>query len=309
MPNPRDEALRSVRWYHQRILAREERAARALLAAYREARGTLRDRLLAWWEDHQAQGGLTPLQMRRLSRDRALLAAIEFVMADLGEDVQRELRTYLAQTQELAFESAEREVFLYARELPGVARPRVSIPRGTVAVVETAVEQVPNVVDATRQALTAELRRGLIAGESFPDLVQGVTQLRLTDRASAFRRGRNSAELFVRRSVIEAENASRQLFYEEASADVPGLQKQAVAVLTPETTETCLIVHGQIQQLNDPYELRGTPRFSDTIMYPPFHWNCRTSSVGYHPDFEEGATITTQAMREAARDFRQKQAA
>jgi hypothetical protein len=77
-------------------------------------------------------------------------------------------------------------------------------------------------------------------------------------------------------------------------------QTQAMAAIDERTTETCLLVHGQIRDLNKPFVLRGTPRYADKIQNPPFHWYCRTATVLYVPEFED-IGITTQAMVEAAR--------
>lgn len=107
--------------------------------------------------------------------------------------------------------------------------------------------------------------------------------------------------LAARRTVITGNNAARDALYRQMSQDVPGLGKQAVAAISPRTTDCCLRVHGQVQPLNRPYKLEGLPRFAAEMMFPAFHWNCRTSSVPYHPDFEVGAAISTADMQRAAR--------
>lgn len=53
--------------------------------------------------------------------------------------------------------------------------------------------------------------------------------------------------------------------------------KVAVAVLDERTTECCLRVHGQVQPLDQPFRLTGTPRFADEMDWPAFHNHCRTS--------------------------------
>jgi hypothetical protein len=76
-------------------------------------------------------------------------------------------------------------------------------------------------------------------------------------------------------------------------------KKQAVATIDERTTGCCLRVHGQIQPLNKPFKLVGTPRFGDYVPDPPFHWYCRTTEVLYHEKFEEFG-ISTETMRDAA---------
>lgn len=76
-------------------------------------------------------------------------------------------------------------------------------------------------------------------------------------------------------------------------------QKQAIATIDERTTQCCLRVHGQIQPLEKPFKLTGTPRFGDYVPDPPFHWYCRTTEVLYTEKFEEFG-ISTAQMRDAA---------
>lgn len=70
--------------------------------------------------------------------------------------------------------------------------------------------------------------------------------------------------------------------------------KQAVAALDSRTTDCCLKVHGQIQPLDEPFHLTGTPRYADYQDWPGFHWYCRTSGVLYKEEFDEGLTAKMQ---------------
>ena len=114
-----------------------------------------------------------------------------------------------------------------------------------------------------------------------------------------WRNGTTSAERLTRRLVIHAENAARTDLIGQAAQRIPGVQKQAVAVMSPETTDCCLLVHGQIRDVDQPFDLDGTPKFADSMMHTPFHWNCRTSITMYHPTFERGG-LTTSNMRSSA---------
>lgn len=71
-------------------------------------------------------------------------------------------------------------------------------------------------------------------------------------------------------------------------------RKQAVAALDNRTTDCCLRVHGQIQDLDNPFELTGTPRYADHLDGPPFHGYCRTSTVLYIASFDDGLTAEMQ---------------
>lgn len=298
MATVRERQLRDLTRLQLELFALEDRAARSVVSAYSATRRALVVRILDWWE----RGGapVTPTELRRLAADVSLVHEIDGVLSDLKGGLTSEVEAMVGKAQANALEAAERELRLYMLEL-GIPMRRLPIDTGSVAAIQAAVDQVPGMLEATKVAIVADLRRGLISGESFSEMVRSVTRLDLADRASAFRRGQTSMELFVRRQVIEANNASRNQLYQDSRAFIPGLRKQAVAVITKETTDCCLRVHGQIRNLDEPYVLVGTPRFADLVMYPPFHWRCRTSSVAYHADFEVGE-LTTRTMRLAAQE-------
>ena len=75
-------------------------------------------------------------------------------------------------------------------------------------------------------------------------------------------------------------------------------QKMAVAGLDERTTDCCLRVHGQVQNLSGKFKLTGTPRFASRIAWPPFHWYCRTSGVLYQGGYDEGIS---DLMKESAK--------
>jgi hypothetical protein len=78
-----------------------------------------------------------------------------------------------------------------------------------------------------------------------------------------------------------------------------GWSHQAVAAIDERTTDCCLRVNGQIQPMDKPFHLTGTPRFASEQMAPPFHWYCRSAEV-LLPAGAEDDKLTT-GMRDAAR--------
>lgn len=52
--------------------------------------------------------------------------------------------------------------------------------------------------------------------------------------------------------------------------------KIASAVIDDRTTDCCRLVNGQVQPLDQPFILTGTPRFADRMQMSPFHLYCRT---------------------------------
>lgn len=90
------------------------------------------------------------------------------------------------------------------------------------------------------------------------------------------------------------------LFNETQTETQTVYKKQVIATIDERTTSCCLEAHGQIQDIDDPFELTGEPRFADEIQDPPFHWYCRTSETLYTEEFES-VGITTDEMIDASK--------
>jgi hypothetical protein len=93
------------------------------------------------------------------------------------------------------------------------------------------------------------------------------------------------------------------LFFVNESDPEQTYQKQAIATIDERTTDCCLQVHGQIQPIDEPFILPGSPRYADEIQDPPFHWYCRTSEALYHPSFEEIGIPTETMERQAQKEI------
>jgi hypothetical protein len=105
-------------------------------------------------------------------------------------------------------------------------------------------------------------------------------------RASLWRGGLAPLGLAATDLVFGLDNAGRGAIYRAAQPTGVTFQKQAVAALDARTTDCCRRVNGQIQPLDEPFVLTGTPRYTDRAMHPPFHWGCRTVDTLYHPAME-----------------------
>ncbi|MEM7344593.1 MAG: hypothetical protein AAF485_10145 [Chloroflexota bacterium] len=51
--------------------------------------------------------------------------------------------------------------------------------------------------------------------------------------------------------------------------------------------------------VDEPYVLKGTPRYADEQQHPPFHPYCRTAETLWIEEFED-VGVTTAEMRSAA---------
>lgn len=84
-----------------------------------------------------------------------------------------------------------------------------------------------------------------------------------------------------------------------------GWKKQPIPAIDDRTTDTCLNVAGQVQNVDDKFHLTGTPRFADNMDWAPFHWYCRTSIALYLPQYDDGIT---EALRDDVKIERERRA-
>lgn len=151
----------------------------------------------------------------------------------------------------------------------------------------------------------ARLRQADEALEAIADrlLAEGIA----SGRASVWRHGTNLAAAESQRGLWTTATAITGTLYQAGQSQMASSghsagqrwQKQAIAALAQNTTDCCLRVHGQTQELDQPFILVGTPRYADEIQSPPFHDFCRTGQSLYLVQFETMG-VTTDEMRSAA---------
>lgn len=262
--------------------------AKAYQAARRDLLADLTDAFMRLGDEP------TPAQIRGLLAQRGLIQAIERRLAELGQDVVLALDKTLRDVTAVSLESVMAEIELLAAAvgvdlaLPFALDPLLELTVGP------AVAQVPSLTTAVAAQLTSQLRIALAQGERMAEITKALYG---TD-SSIFSRGLTSARLMTHRAVTEAENTARLAYLEAEQERIPALQKQAIAKIDASTSKTCLDLHGQIQPLDKPFEVRGG--FGDR-MTAPFHWGpCRTTVAGYHPLFEQSSSLTTASLRAEA---------
>ena len=274
----------------------EQRAARQVAAAYNQARRELLATLISDWTGAAV---MTPDDAARLLRQSGLLQQIDARMLQLEREAGLTLRGIVEDGSERAIDGIRRELALLPTELrpPGLDMFSTIHSRMVEQFVPTALGDWRTITRGMSNTLQRELQVGLIQGEPFHTLTARLLA-QAPGEGAVFPRAQTSAELATRRLVIAAENGAKQAAIGEVAATVPRIGKQAIAAVGKGTTDCCLRAHGQIQPHDRPFELVGTPRFADQMMYSPFHFNCRTSIAMHHPAFE--ATMPTSRMKAAA---------
>lgn len=268
--------VRPVQAYNRAMTALERRQEAALLRMWREARPGMLDDLVGY--------GLRSPGLTGRLRARIELAAQRALAAQQEHQEQaRELARRLALAQ-------------------GVSAATVASTAGGLAVLGASGSQVQAWALATQARYMADVQR-LQQGdedEGQAALVLFAAPIGATGRASTYRRSRNELSLAGALGLWGLASGALGLLY-GAHQERTGVTywKQAVAAIDERTTDCCLQVHGQVQPLDKPFELSGTPRFGDKIQNPPFHWYCRTATALYRPEMEQTGLTTTDMVSAA----------
>lgn len=302
MPEPRDTVLNMLNASERAVLRKENSLVKAIYEAFDRAR----KEILAELADAYAKLGPNPdtATIQRLANDLALANTIRRRMTMLEAEFSELMLTNLRSVVDDTTKNVLSEIRVLAENLGISVYGGWELDPVVQVSVQAVVEQVPAVTAPIAANLLAEMRTSLARGDRMADIAKRA----LARDGSIFSRGLTSAELFARRAVIQANTNARLYGMQQAKQQVPELKKQAVAAISSKTTKLCLRVHGQIQDIDKPFELaRGEPApFQRKMMGPPFHWNCRTSVVPYHPKFESGNMKTSDMKSAAAAELKKR---
>jgi hypothetical protein len=299
MPNLRqDELNRRL----DEVIRNEGATLRRVSLAYLDARRDIVDHLTSRWT---GTDGMTAQQAVSRFRSLSMMKQIDDRLKELEVQLGTTLRGAISSETEAGVEAIRRQLEL----LPSDIRPDLTslfdkIPTKMIErFVPVVMSDVHIGTSSMMDLIEREMQSGLIQGRGFDNLVREIfTQTPTGEGTPVWRNGEVSVERVVRRAVITVGNAAHQDAIYSLSKSEPLIQKQAIAVIGPNTTDCCLRVHGQIRNSDEMYDLDGTPKFASQMMFPSFHWNCRTQSSMYHPAFEEAAPtseMTKQADEEA----------
>jgi hypothetical protein len=254
-----------------------------------------------------------PLKETRLTLFEALLRD----PANLAIVARREFNTlrgsvgaiaagYLDPIEEAVLRLAEKEFDLVSRfypdQPPSVERASAQTVARRQEILTGFGQYAGAWLDTFEAQFLVELSRLLASGEDPQAIADRLLAEEIAaGRASVWRNGGNLAALESQRGLWEAGAALTGVLYAAGQAQTgEQWRKQAIAAIDERTTDCCLRVHGQIKDLDKPFELTGAPRFADEMMSPPFHLYCRTAQALWLERFE-AAGIPTAQMRDAAR--------
>jgi len=243
----------------------------AVLSAYRNARGALRDVL----------------------RRRSRMMAVEGtqVLAGLRETVDSVAMGMLLQAGQIGAEQAQVELEAYGGD-HGVWSPYV----GEIQAAHAAwMGPVDAQIAGARAALMMGWDEAMVTGDE--------ERVGLLNPAVVVREGARWLAIAALAAWLAQVDARQERL------GTP-FDRQAIAAIDERTTDCCLRVHGQVVGLRADFLLTGTPRFADKLRDPPFHWWCRTSVCLVRPEdaddqlsqaMREAARAELEARAEAQR--------
>ena len=212
------------------------------------------------------------------SEDR--LGAANEVLALLRRDVQIQTIGIYGTAQGMGAEESARQLSLYGIQTPSTDTAAITLSRQSKSALEVTLTKLDAQAAAIRALILTDAEDGQILGDDNRAGVLTPGDVAATAAAWAASLVWNSFDSWTRRYQGELV-----------------FQKQAIAALDGRTTNCCLEVHAQIQPMDKPFRLTGTPRFADYMDWPGFHGWCRTSGVLYLAGFDDGLT---SRMRDSA---------
>lgn len=282
--------LRPVERFNREMLGLE----RVYVQAVREAMGPSRLVMLeALLRDGVNSYNLPLVWRRELDQLGRIVSGIARLRADRLDEIVAVFAGQQFKLVETLTPSKRGSLFSQAQQSTAGKR------RGILA---NMVESLTDWLDNLQARLQAELIRLRIGGEDEKAAADRLLAEEIADgRASVWRHAGNTMAANSQRDLWTAATALGQTYYEAGqSQSEQRWRKQAVAAIDERTTNCCLRVHGQIQDLDAPFHLTGTPRYADYKQHAPFHDFCRTAEA-LHLEVFETVGITTREMRDAAR--------
>ena len=281
--------LAPARRFERTMMALEKSHLAETRRALEESRRTLLDALLRLGLSDASLPGVFRREMETLARQdaeigRARIGPVQAAAADLARSQFEALGRFTPVPSFTAVQTATEAQRRAAAEL---------LAQATWA-------------DALAVRLAAETARLRAASEPVEAAADRLFAVANTDRVSIWRAAATNMELQVQLDLGTVGLGLAGIYYLAGQAQSGRTWfKQAVAEIDQNTTDCCLAVHGQVQPLDKPFELTGTPRFADQMMHPRFHWNCRTDELLW----SEGLDAIGQSTREMRAEARDQQKA
>lgn len=249
--------LKAPQRFERAMLRLEKRYADDIVSSYREARA----RLQSIVSDHWGATALQPLAAQ--------------VFDALRQQVRVKAQVHTVELSDHSLTLVDAQFALLNRFIKGPAIDSIQLLIGLdlQQIINDFITQSPGWVDGVQMNFNAELQR--LRDEELPAVNNRLFATSIKDgRASVYRNGLNAFSIASQAALWTAALGITSLFYTAGNTEAQTeqkYQKQVIAAIDERTTDTCLRVHGQIKDIGKPFELTGTPRYSDEKQHPPFH--------------------------------------
>ena len=266
---------------HAEAVAASERTARELLALFGRLGTSAHPRgaVLSAYRgalDFMRESGLGAAQ---------IIVALDLLRGKLAEVLRRELVRAFG----LGAEQASRMLAAYGLSGAGARYEREVIEQALMATLAAYDDQARRV----RAGVLLGLDRGALLGTA--TRVGVLTAMPVVTEATRW-------------AAAVTSTASEGVLKGSMGLTSAGdrFMRQAIAAVDERTTNCCLLVNGQIVEMENAFVLTGTPRFADRMMQPPFHYYCRTAVALVHQDdTEDDVTEQMRAAGKAELDARE----
>lgn len=284
--------IRPANQYIGRMRKVERQTAAAIFDVYKGFRRNALDIL----NTEKVRLGTIPVLRRELD---SLRTAVTNIMRGRVSSMDELVIWYASQQMNLLRNAGETNV-------PSVQDLNIRSQPERQTIYQNILMTEPRWVSDLAQGMETNLTRLAISGASVQTAVDRLLALNIADgRASVFRMGSVAAETQVQDTIWTVGSLSSFGMWKVAQTITHiAYEKQAIATIDAQTTDCCLRVHGQIQPLEKPFILEGTPRFADKVANPPFHWHCRTAETLHTLRMEEKGIPTTELIDAAQAELR-----
>jgi len=306
------------------LLILEKSTIRDISIAYNTARDEIAKELKARYDQLVGNiANMTPGQIEmaqiKLLRDAQLYENLETRIGQLGGKLDKINSAAILEASGISNEYVknELEALSFFTNLDPANFARINTLQAELTV--NHVNQGTKFVTAAQQAeilpqIQQQIRIGILKGESIENITARIvskTPLTLAGvNKGVFSTIEQRARLNARWGIIESSSAAAVTQYGAfntrcAENDIKvQVKKQVIAQIDDRTTVTCLYAHGQIQEIEKPFETD-----QGLLDYTPFHCNCRSTVAAWHELFESFGKSTKQMQAESQKELNKRAAA
>ena len=250
MPTPAEFAARMREALAQSKKLEGEALQRAL-ALLKDAHKDVLGRITSAGASASSSGGFSRFQLNEVKRE------LEARLAEL----ERALATNVSGYQAVAFDEGVKRADSMIQLATGTTQSLGAVDRTLLGVAQNySADLVKGLVDSQRARLTQILQRSVLGGLDMTEIVREIGR---TINTGAAKNATARALTIARTEILRMESVAQQSRFEQAREAGAKMQKQWFHVPEPNPRPDHLDVHGQIQDVDQPFVVGG-----EELMFP-----------------------------------------